>query len=351
MNFARELLEWYNIYKRDLPWRRTKDPYKIWLSEIILQQTRVDQGNAYYHAFIEKYPDVFALANADQEEVLKLWQGLGYYSRARNLHFASQEIVKLYAGNFPNDHKQVLKLKGIGEYTAAAICSIAYNQPYPVIDGNVFRVLSRVFGISAPIDTTTGKKEFKQLAEELMHQKECGAYNQALMDFGAIQCTPKKPNCSTCPFNESCYAYNNDQISVLPIKLKKIKQRERHFHYLLLEHNDHIYLNKRREKDIWQGLYELPLIETEKATATKQILNNQSIFKGNLKKNLSLCEVSKLYTHQLTHQKIFAQFYWIKIADEIEPLSPYLKVNKKDIYKFAVPKLVERYLYNWLENS
>jgi len=252
MGFSSKLINWYHQNKRDLPWRNSTDPYQIWLSEIILQQTRVDQGLSYFNKFIEHHPNVNSLANAPEKEVLNLWQGLGYYSRARNLHFTAKVISKEHKGIFPSDYNDILKLKGVGEYTAAAIASFAYNLSYPVIDGNVYRVLSRIFGIENPIDSSKGKKIFKALATELIDNKNPATYNQAIMEFGALQCTPKKPKCEDCPFRLECYALKNELTAELPKKEKKIKQRNRYFNYVVVIDNEKIYLKERKEKDIGQ---------------------------------------------------------------------------------------------------
>ena len=262
MGFSNKLIAWYKQNKRDLPWRKTTDPYQIWLSEIILQQTRVDQGLNYYHKFIKKYPNIHSLAQASEKDVLNLWQGLGYYSRARNLHFTAKYISNELNGQFPSKHKEILKLKGVGEYTAAAISSFSYKEVYPVIDGNVYRVLSRIFGVENPIDSTEGKKVFKKLAAELINTKNPDTYNQAIMEFGALQCTPKKPKCEDCPFLLECFAYKNELIAELPKKENKIKQRNRYFNYLVIINDDAFYLNERKEKDIWQGLFDFPVFET-----------------------------------------------------------------------------------------
>ncbi|MCW8941497.1 MAG: A/G-specific adenine glycosylase, partial [Flavobacteriales bacterium] len=238
MEFSQKLISWYKNNKRDLPWRNTINPYKIWLSEIILQQTRVNQGLSYYYKFIEHYPSVKDLANASEQEVLKLWQGLGYYSRARNLHATARIITENYDGIFPVDYKKILSLKGVGEYTAAAITSFAYNQPYPVVDGNVFRVLARIYGVDTPIDTPEGKKTFNGLANKLIDKKQAATYNQAIMEFGALVCTPKNPECENCIFNNICAALINQQIELLPLKSKKIKQTNRYFNYLIIETNN-----------------------------------------------------------------------------------------------------------------
>lgn len=339
MRFSEELINWYKVNKRDLPWRKTTDPYIVWLSEIILQQTRVDQGMSYFHSFIENYPNVESLANAGESEILKLWQGLGYYSRARNLHFTAKTICKEYNGVFPKDYKSILSLKGVGEYTAAAITSFSYNMPYPVIDGNVYRVLARIYGINNPIDSTKGKKEFKALAEKLIDKKQPADYNQAIMEFGALQCKPKSPNCADCIFRLECYAYNNNKIEELPYKEKKIKQKDRYFNYIVVLNNDKTYIGKREGDDIWKGLFEFPLIETENNINDFSIIQNNDIIKKS-----TLLRKSRVHKHILSHQKIFSTFWEVKVKNKSQLNDKYLEINFKEINKYAVPKLIENYI-------
>ncbi len=339
MGFSEEIIGWYHQNKRDLPWRNSTDPYKIWLSEIILQQTRVDQGLDYYHKFVENYPTIDLLAKAPEKEILNHWQGLGYYSRARNLHFTAKLIVAEHNGTFPTDYKTVLSLKGVGEYTAAAITSFAYDMSYPVIDGNVYRVLSRVFGIETPIDSTIGKKEFKVLANELIDTKNPSDYNQAIMEFGALQCTPKKPNCENCPLRLNCFALKNDIVFELPKKEKKIKQRNRHFNYVVILDEDHIYLKERKDKDIWIGLYDFPLVETEKPVNSFNIIQKE--FKYS---KLKLIKKSAEYKHILSHQKIYATF-WLSEAGSPSGIDEkYSKIALAELKDIPVPKLIDNYL-------
>ena len=341
MRFSNDLISWYLKNKRDLPWRRTKDPYLIWLSEIILQQTRVEQGLSYYEKFKNEYPTINDLAKANENEVLKLWQGLGYYSRARNLHYTAKYISNEFNGSFPNDYKKILSLKGVGEYTAAAISSFSFGKAYPVIDGNVYRVLSRVFGVSEPIDSTIGKKKFKELANSLIDQNNPDIYNQAIMEFGALQCLPKKPACDSCIFKLNCFALKNDLINVLPSKKKKINQRARFFNYIIyIDENENTYLKQRKENDIWKGLFDFPLIET-----VEQIEEISNII--NLKKNEVLVNKSNQVKHILSHQKIYATFWKVKIIGEKND-SLLLKTQIEDISKFAVPKLLENYIKKYL---
>src|ERR1041385_985871 len=256
MDFSQILLSWYARNRRDLPWRKTRDPYKIWLSEVILQQTRVQQGLPYYLAFVKKCPDVKKLAAAPEDEVVKLWQGLGYYSRARNLHAAAKMVVKDFAGKFPGNYEDLRKLKGIGDYTAAAIASLSFDERKAVVDGNVYRVLSRIFGIEDAIDSTVGKKIFSELANELISQKFPADHNKAIMEFGALQCVPKNPDCKNCPFVLHCYAQKKKIIHLFPLKSKKTKITDRFFYYLVIRHKGHIYIKQRTGKDIWKGLFD-----------------------------------------------------------------------------------------------
>ena len=339
------LIDWYEQNKRELPWRNITDPYKIWISEIILQQTRVNQGLGYYLRFIERFPTIKDLASAEEDEVLKYWQGLGYYSRARNLHKAAKQITTLYAGTFPNKHLDIIKLAGIGDYTAAAICSFAYNDYFAVVDGNVYRVLSRIFGIETPIDSTAGKKEFAELAQNILSTKKPGIHNQAIMEFGALQCTPNSPNCPNCPLSGQCKAYKSDIISILPVKSKKTKVSNRFFNYLFIELNGSTFLQKRTAKDVWQNLYEFPLIEVN------ALLNSTELFENEIFKQLTtgISEVQILKTsnpmkHILSHRVIYAQFFTIKISNLNEALKTITETPINQIDKFAVSRLMELFL-------
>lgn len=264
-NISDILLDWYARHGRDLPWRRTRDPYRIWLSEVILQQTRVAQGMDYYLRFTERFPDVGSLAAAPEDEVLKLWQGLGYYSRARNLHAAARQVAERFGGVFPRSYDEVRSLRGVGDYTAAAVCSAAYDAPCAVLDGNVFRVLARLFDIDLPIDSTAGKRTFAKLAQMQLDKRCPGRYNQAVMDFGALQCTPAQPGCADCPLASRCLALAAGTVAERPVKQSKTKVRDRWFNYLHVTCGDRTLLRRRGEGDIWQGLYEFPMIETDRA--------------------------------------------------------------------------------------
>eukprot|EP01133_Synstelium_polycarpum_P013177 gene13177-15486_t len=307
MNFQKEIEKWYEINKRDLPWRHTRDPYVIWLSEIILQQTRVEQGLPYFKRFLEAYPSVKDFAAADEQQVLKLWQGLGYYSRGRNMLFTAREVERYHEGRFPVQYEELIKLKGIGEYTAAAISSFSSGEARAVLDGNVFRVLSRYFGIDTPINSSEGKKEFTALAQELLKGQNAMVYNQAIMEFGALQCKPKSPDCIVCPLQESCYALRHKRVNDLPVKLKKLVKRNRYFNYFILKQGEKILVNKRGEGDIWQHLYDFPLLET---------LSEHELFNQDLDQQIRnaygkdvLIRSLMATKHVLTHQIIYVQFF------------------------------------------
>lgn len=343
--FRRSLLNWYDNNKRDLPWRETQDAYKIWLSEIILQQTRVNQGLAYYNRFIQQFPNVQRLANAHEEEILKLWQGLGYYSRARNIHATAKTIVSEYNGIFPTEYEEIIRLKGIGDYTAAAICSFSQNKPYAVLDGNVFRVLARIFNIDTAIDTTCGKKEFKTLAQSLLDKNKAALYNQAIMEFGALQCVPNKPDCENCIFNYSCCAFAENKVQYLPVKSKKTKVRERFFNYLVILDGSYCFIQKRTENDVWKNLYEFPLIETaQKIDFSELVLTDsfRAIFKNT--GNIELLHNGFYTKHILSHQKIHAVFYTLKTFSTNISINRYEKTFFNKLANYPVSRLIEIYL-------
>ncbi len=335
---------WFSLYKRDLPWRSTCNPYNVWLSEIILQQTRIDQGTAYYLRFIDEFPTISDLANASEDQILKLWQGLGYYSRARNLHFTAKYILTNFGGIFPENYATILSLKGIGEYTAAAISSIAFNLEYPAVDGNVYRVLSRFFGIYEPIDSSAGKKTFSNLAKELIKGTDPGMHNQAIMEFGALQCTPKNPDCLSCPLIENCFAFSEKKIDELPVKQNKTKQRDRYFNYLVFILNNSVWMRKRTKNDIWKNLFEFPYIEMEEETNAESLVKTPE-FSDLVNKDHSTIEnISPWKIHILSHQRIHYRLIRIRLTDKIELPVDLIRVNKEDIFNFAVPKLLETYL-------
>ena len=341
MNFSQQILEWYGKNKRSLPWRNSKNPYKIWLSEIILQQTKVAQGLPFYNKFILAFPTINDLANATENEVLNLWQGLGYYSRARNMHFTAKEIAERYNGIFPNDYKTILKLKGIGTYTAAAISSFAFNLLFAVVDGNVVRLLSRYFGIPTAFDSGKGKKEFQLLAQKLLIKEDVAEYNQAIMEFGALQCVPKSPNCNVCPLQNSCFAFSNNLLSYFPKKKKKIQIRKRYFEFFIISEKEKILIQKR-ESGIWKGLYQFPLIENTEEKSEKEICDSkdwEDLFKGAA---VNIIKISPRIKHQLTHQTIFAQFW--HIDSKILANKNTISIQKKDFTNYPIPKLLEKYL-------
>ena len=320
MNFNSNLIQWYSIHKRALPWRKTKDPYKIWLSEIILQQTQIKQGLPYYAKFIRNYPTVFELANASEDGVLKDWQGLGYYNRARNLHITAKYVAEELGGIFPKTYQELLGLRGVGDYTASAIASICYEEPVAVVDGNVYRVLSRCFGIDTPINSTQGIKQFKQLAASLLPKKNIGDYNQAIMEFGAKQCKPQSPNCTLCPLERDCAALATANIKNLPVKLKKIKIRKRYLNFLvILSVNGKTVLEKRTQKGIWQHLYQFPLIETSRSISKRELQINSAFKKlSALTQKKTEIHKSQEIIHKLTHQELNIKFWKIKIASKVE---------------------------------
>jgi A/G-specific adenine glycosylase len=342
--FSIHILSWYKRFGRQLPWRESNDPYSIWLSEIILQQTRIDQGMSYYQRFLESFPSVDLLAKADEDKILQLWQGLGYYSRARNLHRAAKAIVNEHKGIFPNDFEQLLKLPGVGPYTAAAIASIAFNLPHAVVDGNVYRVLSRYFGIDTPIDSSAGIKEFQKLADEILPKYQAGAYNQGLMDFGSMVCKPSQPECSTCPIAESCIAVKSDRVSLLPVKKGKIKIRERFLIYLILvDENGNTLVEKRNTKDIWEGLFQFPLIETDSFQSLEHYFDMAAIQEFVNTENSKVIKVSAIIKHVLSHQRLFVRFVHLSTL-KLPSIENFQTIGFEDIHALAMPRAITRYL-------
>ena len=323
--FAQTLLKWFEAYGRELPWRETQDPYAIWLSEIILQQTQVKQGWDYWQRFMRRWPSVDDLATASEDEVLREWQGLGYYSRARNLHYAARQIVAL--GHFPNTLEEIKQLKGVGDYTAAAIGSIAFGLPAAVVDGNVYRVLARYFGVETAINSTEGKKTFAALAQSLLPEVKAGLYNQAIMDFGAIQCTPQSPKCVICPLQESCEALRTGKVSTLPVKERKLKIKERHLIYIYIRCQGETAIHRRGEGDIWQGLWEPLLVNSE------QLIVNSEIRL-----------VAKEVRHVLTHRVLTADFYLWETTTRPELPEDYIWIKEEDIDNYGIPRLVDKLL-------
>ncbi|MCW5911386.1 MAG: A/G-specific adenine glycosylase [Cyclobacteriaceae bacterium] len=339
--FANRVMDWYDRHKRDLPWRHTRDPYKIWLSEIILQQTRVAQGLPYYLAFVARYATVKELAAAPQDEVLRLWQGLGYYSRARNLHACAKEVVNEYGGKFPGSYQELLKLPGVGSYTAAAIASFVYDEPVAVVDGNVFRVLARVFGIEQDIASPAGKKFFFEKANALISEDKPGIFNQAVMEFGALHCTPKNPACNSCPLAQMCVANQQNLQAHLPVKLARTKVRTRYLYYFVIRKGTQLYLRKRSPGDIWNGLYDFYMWEESKPTTMQQLFKKHNI-------TVRVDRVSDEYKHILSHQKLVARF--IEPAEINTVLQKQFKAaglklySKKQIEQLPKPVLISRFL-------
>lgn len=347
--FASRLIEWYLQHMRDLPWRKSQTPYKVWLSEIIMQQTRVAQGIPYYLEFLEKYPDVFHLANASEDDVLKSWQGLGYYTRARNLHHTAKYIATTCDGKFPNTYKELVKLKGIGDYTASAIASICFNQPEAVVDGNVFRVLSRMFGIETPINSGKGQKEFKDLAQKLIDRSQPGTFNQALMEFGALQCTPKSPKCGECVFNTDCVAFQTGKIGDLPVKNKAKPVRKRYFNYLVPLTNKGIsMLVQRKANDIWQQLYEFPLVETNRKVTAKTLRNTDGFQEWSATWPIEDLELfnTQPVVHKLSHQHIYASFWIVSVGALSKDSDHYSK-----LFDYAVPVLIANFMTDFFEKQ
>ena len=344
MNWTNQLMAWYKIHKRSFPWRQTTDPYSIWLSEVILQQTRVSQGTPYYNSFIESFPTVDHLAAAEEQQVLKLWQGLGYYSRARNLHYTAKVIVSEYDSVFPKTFKELLTLKGIGDYTASAISSICFDEPQAVIDGNVYRVLSRYFGKDTPIDVSYALKEFKALATKLMGNESPGEFNQALMEFGALQCTPKNPVCNSCTFQNNCTAFNKNLVSKLPLKNNKIKVTDRYFNYLVFETpNKKTLLHQRTTKGIWQNLYEFPLVESLHVLNTNEISETPLISRYTKIKDTSVSKINEIpIIHKLSHQQLYITYWKVKTNTLLEE-----GMFENEVHNYPVPRVLEKFIKNF----
>lgn len=348
MQVTHILINWYNKNKRQLPWRNSSDPYIVWVSEIILQQTRVDQGLEYFNLFVARFPDVFSLASASEQEVLRYWQGLGYYSRARNMQVAANTIVEDFNGTFPKSSRELLKLKGIGPYTAAAIASICYGEATPVVDGNVMRVIARLSGITLAVNTPEGYRAVYEAALQLMDGAQAGTFNQALMEFGALQCTPRKPMCESCPLLHYCKAFQNHSVELLPLKIKPAKPRDRHFNFLAILKNDEsegreIYLNKRTGKDIWKGMYELPLIESPDAMEPEELFRSagwKTIFG---EQDLSISAYSETFRHQLSHQTIHARFVSVHVAEPPAGSAGWQRVEISHLPDYPLPRLIDRY--------
>jgi len=345
MDFKSFLIAWYNKNKRDLPWRNTTDPYLIWIAEIILQQTRVAQGLGYYLRFTSEFPTVFDLANANEDKVLKVWQGLGYYTRARNLQKAAKRIVKQYKGKLPGSYDELITIEGIGPYSAGAIASFAFKQVVPAIDGNVYRVMARIFGVFSSPHTSKGKKEFFNLVLELMDRRHPDVFNQALLDFGALQCTPLAPKCDDCPFREYCYAYRNNVIDSLPLKPKRNVPRDRYFNYIMMVYGYDTFISKRKGNDIWVSLYEFPLIETNTLINEGEVAmltEWRTIFRG---VNVKVKHVSPPVKHVLSHQTIYARFFIVELNEVPRFVKKnFIQTPKSELDAYSIPTLIDSYL-------
>jgi A/G-specific adenine glycosylase len=345
MCISEQLLNWYKSHQRDLPWRKTNNPYKIWLSEIILQQTRVDQGMDYYYRFIEMFPTVQALAQTEEQTVLRLWQGLGYYSRARNLHKTAKAIVNDHNGIFPNNYTSILQLKGIGKYTAAAIASHAFGLPFAVVDGNVYRFLARYFAIDTAIDTSAGQKTFLDLAQNILNKEMPSVHNQAIMEFGALYCKPKKPDCLNCIFVAECRAFTEKRVNVLPYKKGKTKVRNRFLNYWVIKDEDEkLFLKKRNEKDVWQNLYDFPLFESDENLSETALFDSNAIidFIGNSR--FVLKKISPVKVHLLSHQKLHIRFIELHLSGQLHTEKELQKFTSAEIEKLPLPKPIEEFL-------
>lgn len=344
--FSAKIINWYLQNKRDLPWRNSKDPYTIWLSEILLQQTRVDQGLPYFKKFISTYPSLQDFHGASEDEILKMWQGLGYYSRARNMMSCAKAVVEEHGGKFPDNYDELVKLKGIGKYTAAAMASFCFKESVSVIDGNVYRILARIFGIEDDINDSKTYKIFFQKAQELIDPEKPDIFNQSMMEFGALYCTPRNPDCESCVFSENCFAKKHDLQAILPVKSKKVKKRIRYFNYYMISYQDKLLIKKRLAGDIWNGLYDFLLIEKDSKEAF-DLFENEWLENYNLEIESSSLE----YKHILTHQTIFARFYQIELSslNECEVIKndySMLEIDKMDLKNYPIPILIDNFLKN-----
>lgn len=347
---SNQIINWYIINKRDLPWRNTKDAYSIWISEIMLQQTRVATAIDYFNRFMARFPSVSDLALANEQEVLNMWQGLGYYSRARNLHAAAKTIQEEYDGIFPSTYQEIIKLKGIGNYTAAAISSFAYNLQYAAVDGNVYRVLSRIYGIENAIDSTVGKKYFQKIATETMSDARPEIYNQAIIEFGALQCIPRNPNCTNCPVQANCSAFSSNKVELLPLKSKQIKTKDRYFYYLFLSCNGRIFIEKRVAKDIWQNMYQYPLIESPKAIEINELIQSPEWNNFFDNEKLTIHSTTNPVVHKLSHQNLHATFVHVEVNFQyLARKNDLLGIHFSDLGNYPFPKLIENHLSTVLD--
>ncbi|MCC6601001.1 MAG: A/G-specific adenine glycosylase [Crocinitomicaceae bacterium] len=343
MDISSGLINWYRKSYRELPWRNTRDPYKIWLSEVILQQTRVAQGVGYYYRLTELFPDVKALAAASEDQLLRAWQGLGYYSRARNLHIAAREVVNRFNGRFPDNYYDLLQLKGVGPYTAAAIASFCFDEKRVVVDGNVLRVISRIFGVEAPVDQPSGKKKIEKIAGELVPGNTPGLFNQAIMEFGALVCTPQKPACDECPFTIECIARQKDLVEVLPVKVKKTVVKNVWMYYLVLKNGSDVFIRKRSHSSIWKGLYDFPSVDSEYRQDISKVFPAFAEKYG-LPTGVFIEKISSEFVHILSHRKIYACFIEADPGKNWKKMEGLTKVRLSDLGQYGIPRLIERYL-------
>jgi len=351
IKFSKQLVNWYGLNARDLPWRNTRNPYEIWISEIIFQQTRIDQGHNYWLRFIQKFPTIDLLAQAEEQDVLKIWQGLGYYSRARNLHFASKQVINEYNGIFPNTYDEIIRLKGVGEYTAAAVSSIAFGEKKVVVDGNVLRFLSRYAGNTESIDTSKGKKIILELAFSLMEDTDPGTFNQAIMEFGALYCVPRSPDCLNCIFKNDCKAFAMDIVKEIPVKSKKVGVRKRFLNYLYLynidkNHQLQFLMQRRGKKDIWQGLFEFPLIEDTSLLEPESVIESRLWQEDLVMHQPVISSNYKDFIHQLTHQQLHTRFFSVELKNIInEELKPdWVWVSENELQHYPVSRLIMKFL-------
>lgn len=346
MRFSDLIILWYQENKRDLPWRHTNDPYRIWISEIILQQTRVEQGLAYYQRFLERFPDIRSLANAEEEEVMKIWQGLGYYSRARNMHHSARTIIHESHAEFPASYEELKKMKGIGDYSASAISSIVSGEPHPVVDGNVLRVIARFKGIREPVNNTAARKKIKEILAGYIDHEQAGNFNQAVMELGALVCKPKQPLCDKCPLSSDCVAFNQDLVSQLPVLAKSASSKTRYFNYLIIlsksGQENYIWLKKRTGNDIWKNLYDFPLVETEKTCSTEELVNDPQWKKITGYHQVIIYPGLHPARHVLTHRVLMVKFICISCDDFSHP--EFIKVHLQEFHKYPVPRLIENIL-------
>ena len=343
-SFSETLIRWYKPHRRNLPWRETRDPYAIWVSEVILQQTRVAQGLDYYRRFLETFPTVQHLAAAPLDAVMKVWQGLGYYTRARNMHAAAQQVVSAHHGRFPNTYEGLRSLRGVGDYTASAVGAFAFDIPRPAVDGNVYRIVARMFGVFTPMDTPAGQKELYSLAMEVLDRERPALFNQAIMDFGGTLCTPKNPACGSCPFVDSCYAFRNTCVSRLPAKSKKVSVRNRYFTYLMVRHRGLTFIRQRSEKDIWHSLYEFPLIETPKPATLNMLEKTPEWREWFSAEKPTILYTSEVMKHPLSHQHLYARFYIMEVQQLPYLLAQsFLQVPTHSLADYSTPRLIDSY--------